>query len=172
MNWQQVLLVITVIAMTCSANAASALAQTSVTKGERMTPDMFEFRHVSVSINRAPKDVYAFIADGNNLTQWATGLGTTFRRDGDQWIAQGPLGTARVRLAKPNEFGVADHTVTLESGVSVHNPLRVVPNGAGSTVIFTVFRLPGVPEQKFNEDAAWVEKDLMTLKAILERPKR
>ena len=36
-------------------------------------------------------------------------------------------------------LGVPDHDV-LESGVTVHNPIRVVPNGSGSTVIFTLMR--------------------------------
>jgi hypothetical protein len=58
--------------------------------------------------------------------------------------------------------------VILESGASVHNPLRVVPNGSGSEVTFTLFRLPGVSEDKFAEDAKWVQKDLNTLKRLLE----
>ena len=169
MKRQHILLVITVIAMTCSANAASASAQTRVTKGERMMPDMFEFRHVSVSIDRPPQVVYDFIADGSNLVQWATGLGTKFERDGDQWLAQGPLGTARVRIAKPNDLGVADQTVTLESGLTAHNPIRVIPNGKGSTVTFTLLRQPGVSEEKFTSDANWVRKDLEALKMILEK---
>jgi hypothetical protein len=74
-----------------------------------------------------------------------------------------------VRLAKPNEFGVADQDVTLETGVTVHNPIRVVPNGTGSTVTFTLMRLAGVSEQMFNDDAKWIEKDLATLKALLEQ---
>jgi hypothetical protein len=47
--------------------------------------------------------------------------------------------------------------------------MRVVPNGAGSTVIFTLLRSPGVSEAKVAEDATWVEKDLVTLKGLLER---
>jgi hypothetical protein len=35
-------------------------------------------------------------------------------------------------------------------------------------VIFTLLRLPGVTESKFSDDAKWVEKDLVTLKALLE----
>jgi hypothetical protein len=62
-----------------------------------------------------------------------------------------------------------DHDVVLESGATVHNPMRVIPNGSGSTVIFTLLRLPGVSEQKFGDDAKWVEKDLTTLKEILEK---
>jgi hypothetical protein len=79
-----------------------------------------------------------------------------------------------VRFAAPNDLGVLDHDVVLPSGATVHNPMRVVPNGPGSTVIFTLLRLPGVSEAKFTHDAKWVEKDLTTLKELLEAspPKR
>jgi hypothetical protein len=46
--------------------------------------------------------------------------------------------------------------------------MRVIPNGAGSSVIFTLLRRPGVSEQQFDEDARTVEKDLTTLKGLLE----
>ena len=66
-------------------------------------------------------------------------------------------------------LGVPDHDV-LESGVTVHNPIRVVPNGSGSTVIFTLMRQPGVSPQQFNQDAKTVQRDLETLRALLEQP--
>jgi hypothetical protein len=33
---------------------------------------------------------------------------------------------------------------------------------------FTLMRLPGVSEEKFHEDALWVERDLLRLKQLLE----
>lgn len=132
--------------------------------------DLFEVRNVTVSIRRLPQDVYAFIADGATLPRWASGLGSSIQPAGGQWIADGgPLGKVKVRMAPPNELGVADHDVTLASGAMVHNPLRVVPNGAGCAVIFTLLRRPGVSEQEFDEDARTVEKDLKTLKSLLEQ---
>lgn len=130
--------------------------------------ELFEVKNVSVSIRRSPTDVYRFTSNGENLPRWASGLGDTIENVGGNWIAQGPLGRVKIRFAAPNELGVLDHDVTLETGTTVHNPMRVVPNGAGSTLLFTLFRLPGVSEQKFAEDARWVEKDLMTLKRVLE----
>jgi hypothetical protein len=73
------------------------------------------------------------------------------------------------RFAPPSELGVADHDVTLPSGVTVHNPMRVIPNGTGSTVTFTLLRQLGVSSREFNRDAKTVQRDLETLKALLER---
>ena len=128
----------------------------------------FEVRHVTVSIFRPPADVYAFVADGANLPRWASGLGhTAANRDGE-WLLEGPLGQIRVRFAAPNELGVLDHDVTLPTGQKVHNPLRVVPNGEVSELTFVLFRLPDVSADKFEEDAKWVERDLIRLKGLLE----
>jgi len=131
---------------------------------------LFEVRNITVSIRRSPKDVYTFVSNGENVPKWATGLGNEIRQVDGEWIARGPIGSVRVRFTPPNDLGVADHDVTLETGATVHNPIRVVPNGAGSSVIFTLLRLPGVSEQEFNEDARTVEKDLTILKGLLEQP--
>lgn len=46
--------------------------------------------------------------------------------------------------------------------------MRAVPNGSGSEVIFTLFRLPDMSDAKFAEDAGMVERDLKTLKCVME----
>jgi hypothetical protein len=130
---------------------------------------LLEVRNVTVSIRRPPRDVYTFVTNGENVPRWAAGLGTKIRRVDDVWLAEGPLGKVEVRFTPPNDLGVADHDVTLETGVTVHNPIRIVPNGAGSSVIFTILRQPGVSDRQFDQDAKAVEKDLATLRTILER---
>jgi Polyketide cyclase / dehydrase and lipid transport len=131
---------------------------------------MHDVHHISVSIARPPAEVYDFAADPRNLPRWAAGLARSeVRMAGDEWIADSPLGKVRVRLAQRNPFGVMDHDVTLESGVTVHNPMRVVPNGEGSEFVFTLIRRPGMSAGQFAEDRAAVEHDLKTLKDLLER---
>jgi hypothetical protein len=131
---------------------------------------LFDVRHVTVSIQRSPQDVYAFVANGENIPRWAAGLGTGVRRVDGEWIAEGPLGSVRVRFTPANDLGVADHDVLLPTGATVHNPIRVLPNGTGSSVVFTLMRLSGVSQQQFDDDAQAVKKDLDTLKALLEAP--
>lgn len=123
---------------------------------------------IHTSIARHWREVYAFVADPEKMPLWASGLSSGLVRDGDEWLAPGPLGNARVRFAQDNEFGVVDHLVTLDSGQKVYNALRVVPNGDGAEVMFTLLRQPGMSDMQFAADTAWVEKDLATLKSILE----
>jgi hypothetical protein len=68
------------------------------------------------------------------------------RRDGDEWIADAPFGKIRLRFVQPNPFGVMDHDVQLESGVTIHNPMRIVPSGEGSEFVFTLIRQSGVSD--------------------------
>ncbi len=131
---------------------------------------MHDVQHLSVSISRRPADVYEFVSDPRNLPRWAAGLARSeVKKEGDAWVADAPFGKVRITFAEKNPFGVLDHDVRLESGVTVHNPMRVVPHGQGSEFIFTLIRQPGMSDEKFAEDKAAVEKDLGTLKEILER---
>ncbi|MCZ3378865.1 SRPBCC family protein [Rhizobium sp. AG207R] len=124
---------------------------------------------VHVSIARDWREVYDYASRPENMPFWASGLASGLTQDGDDWIAEGTLGTARVRFAPHNDFGVIDHWVTLESDLQVYNALRVVPNGDGCEVMFNVLQLPGMDEAKFAADAAHVMRDLKTLKELMER---
>lgn len=78
------------------------------------------------------------------------------------------MGRVVVRFTAPNDLGVLDHDVVLPSGETVHNPLRVVANGDGSEVIFTLFQRPGMSDEELAADADAIDRDLRTLKRILE----
>jgi hypothetical protein len=132
---------------------------------------MHDVQHISIYIARPPAEVYAFAAEPANLPRWAAGLARSeVRRDGDGWIADAPFGRVRVRFVQPNPFGVLDHDVTLESGVTVHNPMRIIPNGEGSEFVFSLVRRADTSDVQFAQDKAAVENDLKTLKDVLERP--
>jgi pimeloyl-ACP methyl ester carboxylesterase len=123
-----------------------------------------------VHIARPPAEVYEFASDPRNLPRWAAGLARSeVRPEGDGWVADAPFGTVRVKFAERNAFGVMDHDVTLESGVVVHNPMRVVRRGAGSEFVFMLIRQPGMSDEQFARDRAAVRRDLEALKGLLER---
>jgi pimeloyl-ACP methyl ester carboxylesterase len=131
---------------------------------------MDEVQHIGVYIARPPAEVYEFASDPRNLPRWAAGLARSeVRPAGDAWVAEAPFGTVRVRFAEPNALGVMDHEVTLESGVTVHNPMRVVPHGNGSEVVFTLMRQSGMSDERFALDRAAVQRDLHALKTLLEQ---
>jgi hypothetical protein len=130
---------------------------------------MYQVLHISVSINRPPNEVYAFVSNPENLPKWATGLGGSIKNVHGEWIADAPMGQVKVKFADENQFGIVDHEIVLESGIKVYNPMRVIANGEGSEVFFTLIRQPEMSDEKFAQDAKWVEKDLGILKGLLEK---
>jgi hypothetical protein len=128
----------------------------------------YECKTVSVSIDRDWRVVYDFTARAENLARWAAGLGSGLVKQGEEWRAEGPDGPIRFRIAPSNEFGIADHLVTTADGAEIAVPIRVMANGTGAEVALTLFRQPGMTDEIFARDAAWVARDLVTLKSILE----
>lgn len=125
--------------------------------------------HISVYIDRPTAEVYRFASNPANLPRWAAGLAkAAVTQEGNEWVAEAPFGRVRIAFAPVNPFGVMDHDVTLESGIVVHNPMRVVAHGPGSEIIFTLFRQPGMTDERFRADKAAIENDLRTLKTLLE----
>ncbi len=129
---------------------------------------IYSSRNLNISINRNVKDVYNFIAVPENFPRWASGLGKSLKQVNGEWIAAGPDGPVKVRFTERNEFGVLDHWVSTEPGLEIYIPMRVISNGSGSELIFTLFRLPEMSDEKFAADAEWVTRDLNTLKNLLE----
>jgi len=126
-------------------------------------------RIIHRTIQRDWREVYAFAARPENMPLWASGLAAGLTRDGEDWIADGgPIGNVRVRFAPENDFGVIDHRVTLPDGLVVDNALRVVPNGDGAEVMFTLLRQRDMDDAAFERDAAHIARDLETLKRLME----
>jgi len=128
-----------------------------------------ESRHISIAIDRPAGEVYDYVRHPPNLPSWAAGLGGSVEHVDGQWVAESPMGRVVVAFAPDNQFGVLDHRVTLPSGLVVDNPMRVIADGAGCEVLFTVRRQPGMTDEEFERDADAVRADLGTLKRVLEK---
>lgn len=130
---------------------------------------IYQARTITVSIAREWREVYDFASIPANWPRWAHGLGRQFKKSGGEWTAENPDGhTIRIRFSQQNTCGVLDHSVFTPDGRETHNALRVVPNGAGAEVMFTILKMHGMTDEVFAVDAAAVARDLNTLKTILE----
>lgn len=128
-----------------------------------------ESQHLSTMINRPSAVVYSYAAEPTNLPNWAAGLSSTpVERVDGQWIADSPMGRVTISFTERNNLGVLDHLVTLPSGESVFNPLRVISCGDVSEVVFTLRKRPGITDEQFKADADAVRADLDCLRRILE----
>jgi hypothetical protein len=127
-------------------------------------------RSLNVSINRDAQDVYNYVRVPENFPRWASGLGKSLKKIDGEWIAETPEGPVKVKFTERNKFGVLDHWVNPKPGLLIYIPMRAIANGSGCELIFTLFRLPDMTDEKFSADAEWVMRDLTTLKSLLEAP--
>ncbi len=123
---------------------------------------------LSVSISRKPADIARFVADPRNLPQWAGAFCKSVRKDGDRWVVETDEGAFGLRFMASVEQGILDHVVEIADDVLVQVPMRVVPNGEGSEVLFTLFRLPAMTEFRWQRDLEMVSADLQRLKQVME----
>jgi uncharacterized protein YndB with AHSA1/START domain len=124
--------------------------------------------HLAERIDRPAADVYAYVADPRHLPEWAPGLGEGVEQVDGEWFVRTGGGPVKVAFHPANDDGILDHVVTFPSGESFLNPLRVVPYGEGSEIVFSVRRAPGTSDEDFARDTGLVAADLARLKAILE----
>lgn len=127
-----------------------------------------ESRHLGIWIDRPVAAVYDYVRRPANLPAWAAGLGSSIEQVGGRWVAESPLGRVVVQMAEPNPYGVLDHWVSLDSGVTFYNPMRVIADGAGCELVFSLRRQPGASDADLDRDAAAVAADLAVLKRLLE----
>lgn len=128
----------------------------------------FDSEHISVVIHKSFDSVNEFLAEPENFPKWASGLANGLQKVGEDWIAETPEGSMKVKFTEWNKFGVADHYVYPAPNVEIYIPLRVIPNGSGCEVLLTLFRTNHMSDEKFAADAEWVRKDLSALKKFLE----
>ena len=133
-----------------------------------MTGMPWESEQIHEWIDRSAADVYEYASDPTNLPQWAPGLGNSVESVDGQWFVETESGRVGFAFVERNRYGVLDHEVALPSGQVVYNPMRVVPDGDGCEVVFSLRRLQDMSDEDFARDAALVQADLTRLKHVLE----
>lgn len=122
---------------------------------------------LSIGIACPPSQVYDFIGNPANLPRWAGGLCKSARPAGDHWLLDTPTGEFKFRFAPSNPFGVLDHFIDTPEG-EIYAAMRVITNGNGSELVFTLFQPLPMSDSAFAADMKLVEQDLETLRSILE----
>jgi hypothetical protein len=133
-----------------------------------MTGMARQTQHLSIWIDRPTAEVYDYLSQPANLAEWAAGLSSSIELVDGEWVAESPLGPVVVTMAEPNQYGVLDHWVTLATGERFYNPMRVIADGDGCELVFTLRRQPDLSDADFDRDAAAVAADLAAARRVLE----
>ena len=125
-----------------------------------------EVVHISVLAPR--QRVIAFLGDMNNWKTWAPWVRSVSRSSARDWTLDTEAGPMKVRFVEQNSLGVLDHEVTLASGVTVLNSMRVLANGSGSELVMVVLQSPEASAEEFERDIQAVRDDLARIKNVAE----
>ena len=129
---------------------------------------VLETTTLSVTIDAPFKDVTADLADPTTHPEWATEFfagPVEARGDEGELVAEVPMMGGRVRFAVAADVDAGTVDLYLAPvGVPFGPPLpvRVIPNGDGVDVLWTLTRYPGTPE------AAW-EAGVESMRRELDR---
>jgi hypothetical protein len=129
---------------------------------------MLRSKTVNIFISSPVEKVYRYVSDIAHLPEWGKTFCRSARKMGTGWVIETPQGPVKIRMAEKNNLGVLDHTITTASGRDVLVPVRVVPNGTGCEVIFTVFQQTDILDKNYAKDINLVKKDLRALKKVME----
>lgn len=133
---------------------------------------MTETRTIAIRIDRPMSQVYDIVADPTRMTAWASGLASSLEQVDGKWSGDTPTGRAAIRFSPRNEFGVADHWVSVDGRPEIHMPVRVIGHEGQSEVLITVLRQSDMDDETYARDCDWVGRDLARLKEIVEAEPR
>ena len=98
-------------------------------------------------------NAYEFVSNPENLPKWAAAFCKSVRKSNPDWIVDTSQDPIKVRFVKRNDLGVL---VNLAPRIEIYVPMRALSNGPSSAVIFPLFRLPEMSDEKYDEDGIQV----------------
>jgi uncharacterized protein YndB with AHSA1/START domain len=91
----------------------------------------------SIAISAPPDRVFSFLADPTNLPIWAPRFARAVEPEGDNWRVASDAGDTLVSVLAAPEQRTVDIVGAADAARGAF--ARVLPNGAGSEFLFTLF---------------------------------
>lgn len=123
----------------------------------------------SITINAAPGKLFEFLTNPENMSRWASSLCQGVRKEGDQWLLDSKMGQLKLNIVSNKDLGVIDYHITPPLPIKITAYCRIIPNGQGSEFLFTQFQIPFLPATIFEKQKFSLQKELVTLKEIVEK---
>lgn len=127
-------------------------------------------RAVSVQIAKPFDEVYAFLAEPLNFTQWGPVSSDRMTHIGGRdYLIDVPRGEVVIRSIERNSYGVLDFWTFLRGDdPGPATSCRLVPNEEGCEITVLWLQREGEDDVKFNSEVDWLTSDLGVLKSLLE----
>jgi hypothetical protein len=116
----------------------------------------------SVSIATTPAAVHGYLADARNLPEWAPSFAAAVRPCGGDWVVTQGDAEIDVTILADRDRGTVDIVAAADHARGVF--LRVLPNGQGSELLFTLLLAPDTPEHQIDAQMATVDNELAAVR--------
>jgi hypothetical protein len=123
-------------------------------------------RHETVTAVFAspPGEVFEYLAEVENLPDWATEFARRLERVGDDYKVVNGLGELYFEIRADPATGVIDMYAGPAKDAMALFPTRVVGmDGGGSAYSFTMFQAPGTPDELFERQHASLLREFENL---------
>ncbi len=122
----------------------------------------------TMTVNRSTDTVFEFFKNVKNMESGGLLKDITKGEEDGWWKFHTPAGEAKLKLSRiGQELGVIDH-VFVDNGLVWHVYVRIVPNGHGSTALWTFTRPDGLDDKQFEEQLAAFDTETEGWKKALE----
>jgi hypothetical protein len=122
----------------------------------------------SISITTAPELVVDLAGDPRRLPDWAPRFASAVSPDGPDWVVESGESRFHLRVRVDRELGVIDLIQPANPNRGAY--MRVLANGAGSELVFTLIFPAGTPDELIAQQMTTVEAELRTVRDLCEAP--
>ena len=124
---------------------------------------------VTAVLEATPEDVFSYLAEVENLPEWATEFARTLKRDGSDYKVVNGLGEFFFEIRADAVSGVIDMYAGPTKDEMAIFPTRVVRMPDGRTAYsFTMFQAPAMPDELFDAQYASLQREFRNIERILK----
>ena len=123
---------------------------------------------VTTVLDASPSEVFDYLADIENLPEWATEFARELRREGDDHKVVNGLGEFHFSISADRKTGVIDMFAGPTKDAMAVFPTRAVALPDGRTAYsFTMFQGPGMPDELFEAQHASLRREFANIERLL-----
>ena len=121
---------------------------------------------VTIVLPAQQKDVFAYLADIENLPKWATEFARELKRENDGYKVVNNLGEFYFEIHADEDTGVIDMLAGPSKDELAVFPTRAVElHGGGTAYTFTMFQAPGMPDELFESQHQSLKREFDNIRA-------
>ena len=125
---------------------------------------------VTTVLDASPQAVFDYLADIENLPEWATEFARELRREGEDYKVINGLGEFYFAIEAEPATGVIDMFAGPSEDELAIFPTRLVALGSGRTAYsFTMFQAPEMPDELFESQHASLQREFDNIRAHFTR---